>query len=76
MFGLLLIQWLTTGIIGGLIERVAQLAGPVPTLPVFGDFLWTGLWLAYFSSFWAVVYHDLLVAQEGSDVAQVAAVFE
>jgi hypothetical protein len=38
--------------------------------------IWNALWAAFFAVVNVVAYHDLRVAKEGVDTAQIAAVFE
>jgi hypothetical protein len=46
-------------------------------VPAFvGYVIWNALWGAFYATFAVVTYHDLRVAKEGVDTAQIAAVFE
>jgi hypothetical protein len=46
------------------------------TLTLIGDLLWNGIWGAFYAIAAVVTYHDLRVAKEGTDIEQIAAVFD
>jgi len=74
IFGMFLLIWLASLIVGGLIGLLVGVLGPFMTL--LANFVWTAIWAAYFNSVWVMIYHDLRVAKEGVDVGQIAAVFD
>ncbi|NIA71817.1 hypothetical protein HBA54_24785 [Pelagibius litoralis] len=45
-------------------------------LAALAQFVWSGMVTAFFAVFGAVLYHDLRVAKEGINTAQIAAVFD
>jgi hypothetical protein len=53
---------------------LSAFAGSLPAL--VGHAIWSGVWGAFFAIFAVVAYHDLRVAREGVDTAQIAVVFE
>jgi hypothetical protein len=44
--------------------------------PFVAHVIWSGVWGAFYAICVVVAYHDLRVAKEGVDTAQIAAVFE
>ena len=53
---------------------LTAITGPVPAFVAY--LTWNGIWGAFYAIFAVVTYHDLRVAKEGVDTAQIAAVFE
>jgi len=53
---------------------LGAIAGPIVAL--IGVVTWTAIWIAFTAVVVAVTYHDLRVAKEGTDIDQVAAVFD
>jgi hypothetical protein len=51
----------------GAADDIVELAGHV---------IWSGIWGAVYAVFAVVLYHDLRVAKDGVDTAEIAAVFE
>jgi hypothetical protein len=45
-------------------------------LTLIGGLLWNGIWGAFYAIAAVVTYHDLRVAKEGTDIEQIAAVFD
>jgi hypothetical protein len=81
IFALLLLCWIFQVIGAELIARVAEIAGDVTGIAGAGaafarHVIWNGAWEAFYSICAVVAYHDLRVAREGVDTAQIAAVFE
>ena len=60
------------------VERIVQLAitAASPLLAGLLGLAWYVVWVAYFDCVVIMTYHDLRVAKEGIDTAQVAAVFD
>jgi uncharacterized membrane protein len=75
IFGMLLLVLIGAAIIGGVIGAALGLTGS-STLVTLGTLVWTGIWGALYAIFVVVTYHDLRVAKEGTDVHQIAAVFD
>lgn len=74
IFGIFLLIWLASIIVGALIGLTAFGLGKWATM--LANFFWTACWTAYFNSVLVMIYHDLRVAKEGTDVNQIAAVFD
>jgi hypothetical protein len=72
IFGIFLLIWIASIIVGSLM--IAYQLGTIANL--FTNFFWTACWTAYFNSVVVMIYHDLRVAKEGTDVNQIAAVFD
>jgi hypothetical protein len=75
IFGMLLLVLIGAGIIGAIIGAALGLTGS-SMLVTLGTLVWTGIWGAFYAIFVVVTYHDLRVAKEGTDVHQIAAVFD
>jgi MFS family permease len=75
IFGMLLLVLIGAGIIGAIIGAALGLTGS-SVLVTLGTLVWTGIWGAFYAIFVVVTYHDLRVAKEGTDVHQIAAVFD
>ena len=75
IFGLiLLVAVLGSVIIGGINISLEALAGPI--LSLIGGLLLNGVWGAFNAIAVVVTYHDLRVAKEGTNIEQIAAVFD
>ena len=74
IFGILLLIWIASLIIGSLVGLLTRPMGTTANL--FGNFLWTAVWASYYGNVLVMIYHDLRVAKEGVDVDQIAAVFD
>jgi hypothetical protein len=75
IFGLiLLVAVLGSVIIGGINLSLEALAGPI--LSLIGGVLLNGVWGAFNAIAVVVTYHDLRVAKEGTNIEQIAAVFD
>jgi hypothetical protein len=75
IFGMLLLVLIGAGIVGAIIGAALGLTGS-RVLVTLGTLVWTGIWGAFYAIFVVVTYHDLRVAKEGTDVHQIAAVFD
>jgi hypothetical protein len=58
----------------GVMDPLSAVDGAGPSFAV--HVLWNGAWEAFYAICAVVTYHDLRVAREGVDTAQIAAVFE
>lgn len=74
IFAIGLPMWLLTIAVRLAIEHLADPLGPI--VSVIGNYLWTTVWTGYSNTVWVMAYHDLRVAKEGSDIEQIAAVFD
>jgi hypothetical protein len=75
IFGLiLLVAVLGSVIIGGINLSLEAMAGPI--LSLIGGVLLNGVWGAFNAIAVVVTYHDLRVAKEGTNIEQIAAVFD
>jgi hypothetical protein len=74
IFALMLFWYGSDAIVEGLTEPLTAITGPVPAFVAY--LTWNGIWGAFYAIFAVVTYHDLRVAKEGVDTAQIAAVFE
>jgi hypothetical protein len=75
IFGLiLLVAVLGSVIIGGINVSLEAMAGPI--LSLIGGVLLNGVWGAFNAIAVVVTYHDLRVAKEGTNIEQIAAVFD
>jgi hypothetical protein len=72
---LLIVVLLIASILSGLLD-VALMAAGGPVLAAIIDWVWNGVWVAYYAVTVAVAYHDLRVAKEGIDIEQIASVFD
>ncbi len=76
IFGLLILLAVPAAIVGALIDTVAEVAGVNEMLASIAHVAWDATWGAAYAVLVIAVYHDLRVAKEGVDTAQIAAVFE
>jgi hypothetical protein len=74
IFALMLLCFVSDLIVEGVIEPLTTIAGAGPAFA--GYVIWNGAWEAFYAICAVVTYHDLRVAKEGVDTAQIAAVFE
>jgi hypothetical protein len=75
VFGLIIVLFLISGIVGGMVNVVLGLLRS-PILLMIGSLVWNGIWGAIYAIAVVVTYHDLRVAKEGVDTDQIAAVFD
>ena len=76
IFGLLVLLGVPAVIVGALIDTMAEVAGVNELLASIAHVGWDATWGAAYAVLVIAVYHDLRVAKEGVDTAQIAAVFE
>ena len=76
IFGLLILLAVPAAIVGALIDTLAEVAGVNQMLASIVHVAWDATWGAAYAVLVIAVYHDLRVAKEGVDTAQIAAVFE
>jgi hypothetical protein len=76
IFGLLILLGVPAAIVGALIDTAAEVAGVNDILASIAHVGWDTTWGAAYAVLVIAVYHDLRVAKEGVDTAQIAAVFE
>jgi hypothetical protein len=75
IFGLMALMYVVDAIVDNAIDQaLTSLAGGIPALA--GHMIWSGIWSTFYAILAVVTYHDLRVAREGVDTAQIAAVFE
>ena len=75
VFGLiLLVAVLGSVIIGGINLGFELMAGPI--LALISGVILNGIWGAFYAIAVVVTYHDLRVAKEGTNIEQIAAVFD
>jgi hypothetical protein len=76
IFGLLVLLGVPAVTVGALIDTMAEVAGINQILASIAHVGWDATWGAAYAVLVIAVYHDLRVAKEGVDTAQIAAVFE
>jgi hypothetical protein len=76
IFGLLLLVALPLGIAGAVFDEVAEAMGLGGVLTTLAEMAGDAIWNAVLAALVIATYHDLRVAQEGVDTAELAAVFE
>jgi len=75
IFGLTLVLIIISAVVTPVIETTLdEVAGGAVALIV--GLIWNGVWGAFYAISVVVTYHDLRVAKEGVDIAQIAAVFD
>jgi hypothetical protein len=75
IFGLMALMYVVDASLDNAIDQVpTSVAGGVPALA--GHLIWSGIWSTFFAILAVVTYHDLRVAREGVETAQIAVVFE
>jgi hypothetical protein len=70
MFLVGILNWIGSLILG------LVLAPAGATVAALVNLVWTAAWAVYFNCLLIMIYHDLRVAKEGVDTAQIAAVFD
>jgi hypothetical protein len=66
-------------LIGSFVSSVVEpwvTAATSAVVGVVGALMWTGIWTAFTAIITIVTYHDLRVVKEGTDIEQVAVVFD
>jgi hypothetical protein len=76
IFGLLILVVIPFTVAGALFDELAEVAGLGGVLASIGQVVGNAIWEAIFAVLVIATYHDLRVAQEGVDTAEVAAVFD
>jgi uncharacterized membrane protein len=76
VFGLFIVLTLVGAIVSSLIDFVLEDVVQSATLALVGSLLWNGIWGAFYAIAAVVTYHDLRVVKEGTDIEQIAAVFD
>jgi hypothetical protein len=76
IFGLLLLVGLPLAIAGAVFDEVAEAVGVGGALTTLGEMMGDAIWNAVLAALAIATYHDLRVAKEGVDTAELAAVFE
>jgi hypothetical protein len=74
ILGLMVLWWFADVIASEVVARLTSVVGAVPSFVVHA--IWDGTWGAFYVICVVVAYHDLRVAKDGVDTAQIAAVFE
>jgi hypothetical protein len=64
------------GTIGGSLIESWATAVTSPVVGVVADLLWTAIWTAFTATTAIATYHELRLAKEGTDVEQIAVVFD
>jgi hypothetical protein len=75
VFGMILLVTIPGAIMAVVVKSTLALAGSAG-LVMIGTLVWSGLGGAFAAIFAVAIYHDLRVAKEGIDTAQIAAVFD
>jgi hypothetical protein len=75
IFGLMLVYFMALMVVSGVLGASLNAMGGTP-LKLIGDVLWSGVSGSFSSIVIAVTYYDLRMIKEGTDVEQVASVFE
>jgi hypothetical protein len=76
IFGMLVLLAVPAAIVGALIDTMAEVVGVNEVLGSIAHVAWDATWGAAYAVLVIAIYHDLRVAKEGVDTAQIAAVFE
>jgi hypothetical protein len=74
IFALMLLCSVSQIVAASLLDNLSTITGVGPAF--VGYLVWNGAWGAFYAICAVVTYHDLRVAREGVDTAQIAAVFE
>jgi len=74
IFGIVIVLTIGSAVVNKLLTLLLAPAGVV--VAAFGSLIWTALWSVYWNCVIVMVYHDLRVAKEGIDTAQIASVFD
>jgi hypothetical protein len=75
IFGLFLLLIIISLVVSQVVAVIFAAVGG-PPLALIGAVLWGGVWGAFYAISVVVAYHDLRVAKEGTDIEQIAAVFD
>jgi hypothetical protein len=75
IFGLFLLLIIISVVVSQSLAVILAAVGGV-TLALFGAVIWGGVWGAFYAISVVVTYHDLRAAKEGTDIEQIAAVFD
>ena len=75
MFGLMLVLLVISAVVTPLIDSTLEDMGG-GAVPLIAGLIWNGVWGAFYAIAAVVSYHDLRVAKEGVNTAQIAAVFD
>ncbi len=75
IFALLLLVFIADLVVDSFIDPVlgSSVGG---FAPLAGHVIWNGVWSAFYAILFVIAYHDLRVAKEGVDTAEIASVFE
>src|SRR5262245_15984278 len=74
IFGISVLIWVGLLVSMSIVESLSRPLGAIAG--ALAEFLLAGIWTAYFSSLWVMIYHDLRVEMEGVDIDQIASVFD
>jgi MFS family permease len=75
IFGLFLLLIIISVVVSQSLAMMLAAVGGV-TLALVGAVVWGGVWGAFYAISVVVTYHDLRAAKEGTDIEQIAAVFD
>ncbi len=75
IFGLFLLLIIISLVVSQVVAVTMAAMGGA-TLALIGAVLWGGVWGAFYAISVVVTYHDLRAAKEGTDIEQIAAVFD
>jgi hypothetical protein len=75
IFGLFLLLIIISVVVSQSVAVILVAIGGV-TLALLGAIAWGGVWGAFYAISVVVTYHDLRAAKEGTDIDQIAAVFD
>jgi hypothetical protein len=75
IFGLFLLLIIISVVVSQSLAVILAAMGGV-ALALFGTVVWGGVWGAFYAISVVVTYHDLRAAKEGTDIGQIAAVFD
>jgi hypothetical protein len=75
IFGMIMFLFIADAVGAGILDAVLRLGGSA-VLTKTGVFIWNSAWAAFYAVFGVVTYHDLRVAKEGTDIHQIASVFD
>jgi hypothetical protein len=76
ILGLFIVLAMGGAIVSGVVDYVLEDVVGSASLTLIGGLLWNGVWGAFYAIAAVVTYHDLRVAKEGTDIEQIAAVFD
>jgi hypothetical protein len=75
IFGMIMVLLIVDAVGASILDAMLRVGGSA-ILTKIGIYLWNAAWAAFYAVFGVVTYHDLRVAKEGTDVHQIAAVFD